>query len=403
MRQKGNLNSNAYYNPDEVRNPPPTNMIEQERDSELEKYIRGKYEFKRFIARSTVETSQPEPTRALSNQLPPAPQSKSAPARSMSVAPQSFHPPRGDSLGYRPSTSSGIKPVVSKPPQMQQSRSVSQPLPSQPPTHAPPPPPPKPSSNPVWDDLISLQGPSASSSLPLQFQPNSQPSVAPQPMGIPNANPFGLQMTNPAAFSQSGGGLGMGSAHTGVGMDPSIGIGATNPFQQQQSNFTTTAFSPAGGAGPPNPFPQSYLSPGMTAAANPFASMGGHSIPQSSPFHSQIQPFSQTPAAQQFQASLQSQSQPQSYFQPQPQPPAQQQAPQQPFGQQPSPFAQQPSPYGQQQPSPFGQQPSPFGHQPSPQLQQLPQQQQQMLSPGNPFGIWQQQPGGYTGQQWGGM
>jgi hypothetical protein len=43
MRQNGNLNSNAYYNPNEARNPPPTNMIEQERDSELEKYIRGAF------------------------------------------------------------------------------------------------------------------------------------------------------------------------------------------------------------------------------------------------------------------------------------------------------------------------------------------------------------------------
>src|ERR1700691_1877010 len=41
MKQNGNLKSNAYYNPNEVRNPPPTNMIEQERDSELEKYIRS--------------------------------------------------------------------------------------------------------------------------------------------------------------------------------------------------------------------------------------------------------------------------------------------------------------------------------------------------------------------------
>ena len=42
MRQVGNINSNQTYNPDEVRNPPPTNMIDAERDSELEKFIRGK-------------------------------------------------------------------------------------------------------------------------------------------------------------------------------------------------------------------------------------------------------------------------------------------------------------------------------------------------------------------------
>jgi len=42
MREMGNIKSNAIFNPDEIRNPPPTNMIEQERDSDLEKYIRGK-------------------------------------------------------------------------------------------------------------------------------------------------------------------------------------------------------------------------------------------------------------------------------------------------------------------------------------------------------------------------
>ena len=42
MRQIGNIKSNQFYNPDEVRNPPPTNMVDSERDSELEKFIRGK-------------------------------------------------------------------------------------------------------------------------------------------------------------------------------------------------------------------------------------------------------------------------------------------------------------------------------------------------------------------------
>ena len=42
MRQVGNIKSNQKYNPDEVRNPPPTNMIDAERDSELEKFIRGR-------------------------------------------------------------------------------------------------------------------------------------------------------------------------------------------------------------------------------------------------------------------------------------------------------------------------------------------------------------------------
>ncbi|SPO24567.1 related to AGE2 - ADP-ribosylation factor and GTPase activating protein effector [Ustilago trichophora] len=49
MKEVGNIKSNKKYNPDEMRNRPPTNMEESERDSELEKYIRRKYEFRRFM------------------------------------------------------------------------------------------------------------------------------------------------------------------------------------------------------------------------------------------------------------------------------------------------------------------------------------------------------------------
>lgn len=41
MRQNGNIKSNALYNPNETRHPPPANMVDSERDSELEKFIRG--------------------------------------------------------------------------------------------------------------------------------------------------------------------------------------------------------------------------------------------------------------------------------------------------------------------------------------------------------------------------
>ena len=43
MKNNGNIKSNAYYNPDEKKHPLPTNMEESERDSELEKYIRGPF------------------------------------------------------------------------------------------------------------------------------------------------------------------------------------------------------------------------------------------------------------------------------------------------------------------------------------------------------------------------
>lgn len=40
MKQNGNVKSNALYNPDEKRHPQPANLIDSERDSELEKFIR---------------------------------------------------------------------------------------------------------------------------------------------------------------------------------------------------------------------------------------------------------------------------------------------------------------------------------------------------------------------------
>ena len=40
MKENGNIKSNQLYNPDEIKHPPPTNMVDAERDSELEKYIR---------------------------------------------------------------------------------------------------------------------------------------------------------------------------------------------------------------------------------------------------------------------------------------------------------------------------------------------------------------------------
>ncbi|KAG8897232.1 hypothetical protein FRB99_008351 [Tulasnella sp. 403] len=57
MKNMGNIKANALYNPDPLRNPPPTNMEDGERDSELEKYIRNKYQYKTFMKRETVPPS----------------------------------------------------------------------------------------------------------------------------------------------------------------------------------------------------------------------------------------------------------------------------------------------------------------------------------------------------------
>src|ERR1700735_5280984 len=46
----GNTKANAIYNPDERRHPPPTDFDESNRDSEMEKFIRNKYQYKKFLA-----------------------------------------------------------------------------------------------------------------------------------------------------------------------------------------------------------------------------------------------------------------------------------------------------------------------------------------------------------------
>lgn len=51
MRELGNIKSNEYFNPDEMRNRPPANVENGERDSELERFVRNKYEYRKFMNR----------------------------------------------------------------------------------------------------------------------------------------------------------------------------------------------------------------------------------------------------------------------------------------------------------------------------------------------------------------
>ncbi|KIO30616.1 hypothetical protein M407DRAFT_20336, partial [Tulasnella calospora MUT 4182] len=55
VRNMGNTKANALYNPDPLRNPPPTNMEDGERDSEIETYIRNKYQYKAFMKREPAK------------------------------------------------------------------------------------------------------------------------------------------------------------------------------------------------------------------------------------------------------------------------------------------------------------------------------------------------------------
>jgi len=184
----GNVKSNAIFNPDEIRNPPPTNMIEQERDSDLEKYIRGKfnsrrltiyfndhslakYEFRKFFDKRGVVVAKLGPSRSRdslvrrqSPQQPEKPSTTRSPSplvprrtvQQSSPQPTLNLPPRPTSAVVQP-TQTPVKPAV-----------------------------PRPAS--VWDDLTSLNA-----SLPLQYVANPTPS---QPLTQQATN---LNLTNPYA------------------------------------------------------------------------------------------------------------------------------------------------------------------------------------------------------------
>ena len=70
MREVGNTRSNAYYNPDELRHRPPATVEGVERDSELERYIRHKYEFRSFVARQPPEKAPEHPRVASAPERP---------------------------------------------------------------------------------------------------------------------------------------------------------------------------------------------------------------------------------------------------------------------------------------------------------------------------------------------
>ncbi|KAJ7857057.1 hypothetical protein B0H13DRAFT_1160702 [Mycena leptocephala] len=92
MKNNGNIKSNLFYNPNETRHPPPPNLMDGERDSEMEQFIRSKYEYKSFIDRSALVASKLGPSRSASSVSPrPAP----APSTASSTLSNSLrHPNR---------------------------------------------------------------------------------------------------------------------------------------------------------------------------------------------------------------------------------------------------------------------------------------------------------------------
>ena len=73
MKNTGNVKSNSYYNPDEKRHPPPTNMVDSERDSELEKFIRGARSYNTLKPPVSSAPMQPNMSSSLSSTAGPLP------------------------------------------------------------------------------------------------------------------------------------------------------------------------------------------------------------------------------------------------------------------------------------------------------------------------------------------
>ncbi|KAG6877136.1 hypothetical protein C0993_010057 [Termitomyces sp. T159_Od127] len=250
MKSIGNIKSNAMYNPNEARNPPPANLMDAGRDGELEQYIRSKYEFKRFINKSALVASKLGPSRisasAVSNGSVSNGSSQAAvTSLTSAVSSPSVSTQSSQSMAPRRSTL-----ATTVPPQVLPQPSTLQP-PLNPEAHNVTS---STNGNGVWTDLVSLQSSSSSSSLPLQYQAQSQLP--------PNVNPEGYQT----------------SMVTGV-----------NPFQQQHlvSNpYSQQLYVNSGLPGP-------SLSPGTTLSTSNFL---GSSQQQS--FSSAPQPLISAPAVQ---------------------------------------------------------------------------------------------------------
>ncbi|KAF9467205.1 hypothetical protein BDZ94DRAFT_60057 [Collybia nuda] len=123
MKSFGNIKSNAIYNPNELRYPPPPNLMDAERDSELEQYIRSKYEYKRFLDKSALVASKLGPSRSASSVTSGgSSRSVSTPLTTTTSKPHSLNSTVPKEVQDVPRPSAVVQPPASQP------RSVSQPL-----------------------------------------------------------------------------------------------------------------------------------------------------------------------------------------------------------------------------------------------------------------------------------
>ncbi|KAI0729461.1 hypothetical protein C8Q72DRAFT_828440 [Fomitopsis betulina] len=449
MKNTGNIKSNSYYIPDEKRFPPPTNMVDSERDSELEKFIRAKYEYKSFINRGAAAAALLGPSKSASRLTSsPQPRSQTAPipttAPSTSVPPPL--PPKQDSSPALPSpavpSSAPAQPPLQSTLLSAQFRPASQPVASSPPPFTP-----QPSFSPglqtqatgqygaqqsQWAALASLQA--SSTSVQPSFAQFQTQQTGTALFASAQTNPYSGLSASPSSpfpsaqsssamnFNQGGAprsvSLGTGLAlnvNVGSAMGSNLTPGGASPYQMQASSGMSSPFHASS-----SPIQPSAASPFQSQpSVSPFQSTSFQSPHSALPFQSQASPFQQQPNLalglsspnMNPYAGLSANpmgggafaSQPTGAFQPQSSPfmqvGQQQQQPSPLFPQQQlvqTPMQTNPNlnPFFQAQPQGFA--PSPHGQQ---------QQQQPMYGAGNPFNNYQaqQQSTGFAGQPWTGM
>jgi len=268
----------------------------------------------------------------------------------------------------------------------------------------------KQSGNPLWDDLVSLQAPSANSTLPLQIaSPPTMSAMPQQGLGLQSMNSmagsFNGVGANPIGFNSLGTSL---TGFNNLGASPA-GFNSLAPNSTSfapsmpYSNMTSSSVSSLGVPG--MTMSQGSL-PNFVSGANPYhqglqppsSFTGPSSVPTYSPMNGAVNGMQSNPFGQQQPAGIPTFSQPQAGLSP---------YPQQQFQPQMSPMLTgAPLPY-QPQPQSFSSMPQQYGGSPQPPFASTP-------SPIPPAGMGQQfqQPGWNAGQhgyaggqagQWGAM
>ena len=277
MKTIGNAASNAIYNPNEALHPPPTATGSDERDSEMEKYIRRKYEQGAFKPGASSRPGQ-------------APTSLNRARERDGLVPSnssSTWSSTGDMSGNTSSRSFGRVSVNNRNPELNdvviKNEKRERDLPALPPSAGGAPPRPRPIKSPSNNDVTYA------SQIPV---PGSTPVK-----GIINPNPFGIGEGASKLVDLEGG--------TSSTLPLQVNGYGGQSHQQHISPYTggMTSSLPTSPFNPGNPAGFNGLSNGANGFLNPgpssFPTNQYSPVPQNNPFFAQQSPgFVQMPNGQ---------------------------------------------------------------------------------------------------------